>query len=394
MNALRLVLVTGRFWPLAADEERLLADLVEELAAGGVTVTVVTAQGHKSWPTMVVQRGVPIVRLPRSNARVWGAFRYQRTLAQWLAEHRREFDLVYVVGMRDEALAVLGAAGSGFPVVLRAVGLGETGDCQWRRSIHFGGRIASRCRAADAVVAASETSSEELRRAGFSPDRIELIADGVTRRPRKDAASQLRARAELSEVHPILAVPPDAPLVFYSGPIRENQGLLDLVAAWPLVLQHWPTAKLWLTGDATGADLLWNEIQQSGLTDTIILPGSFDFFDEILPAADVVVHAARESSSSLTVIESMAAGVPVVATRTPLMESLLDADEEALLTPVGDHEALAAAIGRLLADSALTHRLAEAAWRKYERRHTIEKMSQDHLSLFGRLVSTRTLALS
>jgi glycosyltransferase involved in cell wall biosynthesis len=286
------------------------------------------------------------------------------------------------------------ASQGGFPVVLRAVGLGRSGDCQWHKSVHFGGRIASRCRAADAVIAPNTVAVEELRHAGLDPRKIEQIDDGVPPRRRKDAALQQRARAELADVHPVLVVPQDAPFVLYSGPIRENPALLDLVAAWPIVLQRRPSARLWLAGDATGADSLWNEIQQADLTDSIILPGSFDHFDDLLPAVNVYVHAAHQSAPSLTMLQAMAAGVPIVANRTPLTESLLDDEADALLTPPGDHAALAEAIMHVLADGPVADRLAEAAWRKSSQRHTIGQMAQKHLSLFGRLVSSRILAMS
>lgn len=394
MTPLRVALVTGRFWPLAADEERLLADLAVALADGGAAVTVVAAQGHKSWPAHLDFRGLPVVRLPRSAARVWGAFRYQRSLAQWLLEHRREVDVLYVAGMRDEAYALLGAAGAGGPpLVLRAQGLGVRGDCQWHKSVHFGSRIAGRCRTADALVAPSNVAADELRQAGFPPQRIEVIADGVPPKPRKTAASFARSRAELAEAHPILVVPPEAPLVFYSGPIRDNPGLFDLIAAWPHVLQRFPQARLWLVGDATGADILWDEIQQASLTDTVILPGSFDLLDEVLPAASVVVHAAREPTPSAMLLEAMAAGVPIVATRTALTESLFD-DGAALLTPPDDVGALAAALCRLLENAEQGRGMAESAWQKWRSRHTIARMAKDHLALFRRLLPTRTLALS
>jgi glycosyltransferase involved in cell wall biosynthesis len=244
------------------------------------------------------------------------------------------------------------------------------------------------------VIGSNRIAVEELGQAGFEPRKIEHIDDGVPPRGRKDAASQQQARAELADVHPVLVVPQDSPFVLYSGPIRENPALMDLVAAWPIVLQRWPSARLWLAGDATGADSLWNEIRQADLTDSIILPGSFDQFDDLLPAVNVYVHAAHEAASSLTMLEAMAAGVPVVANRTPLSESLLDDEVDALLTPPGEHAALADAMVRVLADPSLANRLAEAAWRKSGQRHTIGQMAQKHLSLFGRLVSPRMLAMS
>jgi glycosyltransferase involved in cell wall biosynthesis len=394
MSPLRLVLVTGRFWPLADDQPRLLAELADQLVEQGASVTVVTAQCHKSWPARALLRRTPVFRLNRPATRVWGTFRYLRALSNWLWERREQTDLVYVCGLREEAYAALGTlGGSGLPVVLRAEGVGRGGDCHWQKTAAFGSRVAGRCRKADALVVSSDLAADELRAARYPPERIELIPDGVPARGPRSAEDRRTAREALADVHPILAVAEDAPLVLYAGPIRENLGLFDLVAAWSDVVRRWPQARLWLAGDATGADALWSDIQQSGLSDTIIFPGAFDLLDDVLPAADLFVLPTREPLDSLALIEAMAAGVPVVASATAGTQRLA-ASDCAALTPAGDADDLAATICRLLADKPAAGRLAAAASQLASRQHRIEQTTQAHLALFRRLVSARSLALS
>jgi len=80
-----------------------------------------------------------------------------------------------------------------------------------------------------------------------------------------------------------------------------------------------------------------------------------------LNAAQVAVCPSPKEGWGLTVIEANACGTPVVASRSPgLTESVRDG-ETGLLTPHGDHAALAAAIVRLLTDRSLRLRMSDAA---------------------------------
>jgi glycosyltransferase involved in cell wall biosynthesis len=343
----------------------------------------------------VVLGRTPVFRLHRSATRVWGTFRYLRALSSWLWERREQTDVVYVAGLREEAYAALGALrGSGVPVVLRARGIGRLGDCHWQKSATLGSRIATRCRTADAIVATSQCAAQELKAARYPADRIEIIPDGVRQDGGECRPSRRAAREALAEVHPILQVFGDAPLALYAGPIRENIGLFDLVRAWPMVLERWPQARLWLAGDATGADALWEEIQELGLSENVIFPGAFDAFDDLLPAADLFVLPAHEPFGSGALLEALAAGIPVVAARTPFTEHVLTDGEHALLTPPTNIAALAEAMCRILSDPPLHGRLSSAARELARRRHNLQQTAEAHLSLFRRLTATRDLAVS
>jgi glycosyltransferase involved in cell wall biosynthesis len=88
---------------------------------------------------------------------------------------------------------------------------------------------------------------------------------------------------------------------------------------------------------------------------------------ELLKEADILALPNPPSAistrftSPLKLFEYMAAGRPIVASDLPSVREVLHHEIDALLVPPGDHEAMAAAVERLLADRALSARLAEAA---------------------------------
>ena len=139
MKPLRSVLVTRRFWPLVGGAEMVMANLGAEFQQRGLPCQILTAQWETSWPVEVVHREVPVVRLRNPKQRIWGTLRYLRSLANWLKAHADEIDLVYVSMLKHDAYTGTRICRQlGIPVVLRAEGGGQTGDCHWQTTARFG----------------------------------------------------------------------------------------------------------------------------------------------------------------------------------------------------------------------------------------------------------------
>jgi L-malate glycosyltransferase len=95
---------------------------------------------------------------------------------------------------------------------------------------------------------------------------------------------------------------------------------------------------------------------------------------ELLRTFDVFVSASHAESFGIAMVEAMAGGVPVVATMTAGAREIIDADKTGLLVPIGDAEALAAAICQLLDDGTARERLAANARRMVRERFSLDRM--------------------
>ena len=82
---------------------------------------------------------------------------------------------------------------------------------------------------------------------------------------------------------------------------------------------------------------------------------------EVLSALDIFVHASIDEPFGITIVEAMAAGLPVVATLGGGVGEIVTDNETGLLVPPEDSDALAAAITRLIEDPLLAKTLSEAA---------------------------------
>jgi glycosyltransferase involved in cell wall biosynthesis len=390
MTRRRLALVTRRFWPLVGGAEMVMANLASELRDMGAEVTVVTAQWDPAWPAEVVHREVPVVRLPNPPQRGWGTLRYMVALNRWLRRRRDSLDLVYVSMLKHDAYAALQTlARSTVPVVLRSEGGGVTGDCQWQRSARFGLRIRRRCHQADALIAPSPAIATELAEAGYPVSRTWLVPNGVAvDGPRSDAA-RAAARRTLGESHPDLASHEQSQIVVFTGRLHEAKGLRDLVRAWPMVMLRWPQARLWLIGDGPDREELFELILDLGLRDSVVMPGAFDDVQDVLAAADLFVLPSYEEGMSVSLLEAMARGVPVVASDIPGNRLLVDHQDHGLLAPVRDPVRLAQTIHEVFAAPRAAQRRAALAHERVGERYSLRRMAETHLALFETLIQRK-----
>jgi glycosyltransferase involved in cell wall biosynthesis len=386
VSSLRLVLVTRRFWPLVGGAEGVMANLAAEFASRGVDVTLLTAQWHPDWPVRVRYRGVSVIRLANPSLRGWGTFRYMRALERWLRRRAGHYDLVYVSMLKHDAYTTMGAAGGVVPVVLRAEGAGASGDCIWQLDANFGRRIKRRCIKADAVIGPSRAVERELIAAGYPRAKIHYLPNGVAIPPRANQETKKKARATLAELKPELSCPPGSPIAVYTGRLHEAKGLADLVSAWSLIVARWPNARLWLVGEGPFEQTLRESIAAQNLSGRVVLAGVFDNVDELLTAADLFVLPSLEEGMSLSMLEAMAVGLPVVSTDIPGNQGVVTHQEHGLLVPTQDVNSLAAAIEQLLDDRQLATRLADAASVHVREHFSVAGVVDRHLELFDDLL--------
>lgn len=389
MTAPRLVLVTRRFWPLVGGAEAMMSSLAAGFRERGSATTILTAQWQRAWPVTVEHHGVRVERLPQSAMRWLGTWRYMRALQHRLVAASGAYDLLYVSMLKHDAYAALGAARrTHVPVVLRAEGAGATGDVHWQLDANFGRQIKRRCLLAAAFVAPSPAIERELIAAGYPRERIHFIPNGVTIPSPREMTEREEIRSWLARSQPALYVHPGARLAVYTGRLHEAKGLTHLIEAWHTIVRHDPTARLWLVGEGPERPRLVALIRELELNSNVVLTGAFDQVDDLLAAADLFVLPSLEEGMSLSLLEAMAAGLPIVATDIPGNRLLIDAGQHGLLVPPAAPEALATAIRRLhdLPDEA--SRMGQAARARAAAEFSLERCLDRHGDLFERLLTS------
>jgi glycosyltransferase involved in cell wall biosynthesis len=249
------------------------------------------------------------------------------------------------------------------------------------------------CRFADAVVVNAEAVAARLRAEGYDPARIELIHNGVVVPP-LPSSRPTKLRRELG-------LPAEAPIVGVVSRFHEVKRLEDFVDAAERLASRFPSMRFVIVGPTDdgdeavrrSAEIAWRA-QACGLGERFILTGARDDVAEILPELAVSVLPSASEGLSNTLLESLAAGVPVVATAVGGTPEIVVDGEHGLLVPPGRPDELAAAIGRLVDSPELARRMGARGRERALRRFGLERMISETLELYERLLARPRAAAS
>jgi len=219
---------------------------------------------------------------------------------------------------------------------------------------------------ADRIVAVSEAVKRSLVSAGADAQRVWVIPGGV----------DLAAYA---------AVPPLVPgVVGALGRLSFEKGFDLLLDALPSV--GGAGFRVLLGGDGPQREALTRQVVDLGLSETVSLVGFVESVPAFLGQIGLFVLPSRSEGLGLVLVEAMAAGRPVVATRVGGIPEVVVEGETGLLVEAGNASALAAAVGRVLGDSALALRLGEAGRRRVAAMFSAQRMADQTTALYEELV--------
>lgn len=224
------------------------------------------------------------------------------------------------------------------------------------------------------VIAVSFAIRDDLAKILRVPrHRIGVIHNGVVIPTPATPDERTEARARLGVT--------DEPTVALVGSLYPVKGHAVLLAAMPLILAEHPRATVFMIGRGRPETELELRRAAEPYGDRVRFLGFRDDVDRLLPGIDVLAVPSLYEGLSLAVCEAMAAGVPVVASRVGGNPEIITDGDDGLLVPVGDHAALARAIGRLLADpdgrATMGHRARETATTMFSMERMIAAYAQE-----------------
>lgn len=219
---------------------------------------------------------------------------------------------------------------------------------------------------ADCYIGVSEFVARRLVGAGAPPQRVHCVYNGIDlARFAGGADGYLQQQLGLSR---------GTRVVFASGRAQPYKGFEDFIdAAALLEAQGVPDVAFVYCGDGPTLEALRARAAERGVRAFHFL-GRRDDVPRLLRSASVAVVPARWAEAfGLTVVEGMAAGVPVVASRVGGIPELVEDGRTGLLVEPGDAAALSRAIRRLLDAPALATALARSAAEEAGRRFSVER---------------------
>lgn len=224
-------------------------------------------------------------------------------------------------------------------------------------------RQAYRC--AHVIVANSGAAADRLRREGISEARIRVISNGVA----VDACCHPRS---IRPIRTILTV----------ANLRKEKAHDVLFEAIARVAPRHPSLRLRVAGDGPRAAELRALAASIGIGERVAFLGHREDVAALLREADAFVLPSRSEAFPNSVVEAMAAGVPVIAGAVGGLLELVDSGRTGVLVPVDDAGALADAIASLMDEPARAHGLGEAARSDVARRYSFDRMVRGFEELY------------
>jgi sugar transferase (PEP-CTERM/EpsH1 system associated) len=169
-------------------------------------------------------------------------------------------------------------------------------------------------------------------------------------------------------------------------PVKDQLGLLDAFARLAAVSAD---AVLVIAGDGPCRAALERRRSEPDLSGRVLLLGDRPDVPVLLRALDVFALPSIAEGISNTILEAMASGLPVVATATGGNPEVVEAGVTGLLVPVGDRSALAAALGRYVADRHLAAVHGKAGRQRAVEHFSVTRMAERYGDAYRSLLASR-----
>jgi glycosyltransferase involved in cell wall biosynthesis len=360
---------------LWAGAEVQLKCLIAELARmPDIDLSVVLFNGGRLQKELS-HYGIPVQVFPEKH---WNSIRIGMALRRYFGE--KHFDIIHTHKYKDTILAAPIAHWSGVPHVVRTVhGLTEpfSGVNAWKMTVYESVERQVYQRYVSTLLAVSSEIECRLRQTGATD--VACIRNGIE-------LNTLPDRSMRSATRRALGVTDDVCLIGSVGRLTPVKGFPHLIKAVQLLREQGLNVKLWLVGDGILNQELRRLAQDSGVGERVVMFGPREDTYELLQAMDMFVLPSLHEGIPMALLEAMAAGLPVIATRVGGIPEVIEDRVSGILVEPGDPEGLALVCRRLMHDAVSAERLGQAARARVEERFSSGTMAADVANVYRRLV--------
>jgi len=236
-------------------------------------------------------------------------------------------------------------------------------------------------RGAEAILVPSDFQRRKLLATGVSPTRVFVVPHGL------DAASFLSHADSREATRRAMGLTGDEQVLLTVGRLEPVKGHSYLLQALPILLAAYPRLRLWIAGEGSLCTRLAQQAASLGVAEAVAFLGYREDVPSLLAACDLFVLPSLEESFGQAVLEAMAAGRPVVASRVGGIPEVMAGCENGWLVPPAHPDALAAAIREALSQPEEAARRAQAGARRAREHFQVSAMTESIAQLYRRVLN-------
>ena len=241
------------------------------------------------------------------------------------------------------------------------------------------------------VAVSADLQSWLIDRAGIRRSNVVYIANGIDAATFNLSRVASEPRSRLGDFAPLGTV-----LIGHVARLDKVKDQAGLIAAFKLLRDAAGPAdcRLVIVGEGAQRQELERQIAELDLAKTVRLLGNRDDVAELLAECDVFALSSIAEGMPVTLMEAMAAGLPVVATNVGGVASVVEDGVTGTLVPAAKPQALAAALSAYLADETLRRQHGDAGRARVAAQFSLSAMVAGYVALYDDLLGRRTSAAS
>jgi glycosyltransferase involved in cell wall biosynthesis len=370
---IKVAMLIQAYLPIVGGAERQIAALAPHLKSLDIDIHIITRR-YPGLASFEMINTIPVYRVPIPGPKLIASVAFTLS-ALWRIWQIRPDILHAHELLSPTTTAVAAKRLFGIPVVAKVLRGGELGDLQKLSSRALGRiRLKQIKKVIDQIIVISQEIEQELLHEGFPSGKLGFIPNGVDINKFKpvseDQKEGLRKNLGL----------PDGPIGVFIGRLSPEKRVDQIINAWPVLRRKHPQASLTILG--TGP-------QESELRamsgEGIIFAGVVDDVPLYLQAADFFVLPSSTEGLSNALLEAMASGLPIIATKVGGAEDLIEHQKSGWLIPADDTVALNHALEHFLSNLDQLMGYGEKAREKVVQDYSLERVANMLRALYDQV---------
>ena len=223
------------------------------------------------------------------------------------------------------------------------------------------------------VVSVSDEVTQRLLAAGVRRDRVRLVRNGIDLRPFGGRKGGGGAEGEV--------------VVGLVGRLAWEKGVDVFLTAAARLVDEFPRARFVVAGEGPDAERLDRMLDELKIRGRAELLGRREDMPALYRSLDIMVSASRQEGLPMAILEGMASGLPLVATKVGEVPTVVRDGVTGFVVEPEDVGALAGAMAKLLGDPALRRRFGDAGRTTIEAEYSAARMTAEYLRVYEEAIA-------